>query len=62
MPKSKLFLSIFLILNVSVFSATLHVPSEYENIQTAIAFATDGDSINVSNGTYSGYGKVNINF
>lgn len=41
---------------------TIHVPSEYENIQSAIDVARDGDLIIVADGTYIGSGNRNIDF
>jgi hypothetical protein len=49
-----LFISLFLLASVSlsVFSATLKVPSQYSKIQLAINAAVNGDTVLVSPGTY----------
>ncbi len=44
----------------SALAATLHVPDEYANIQTAIDAAADGDTVSVGTGTYTGVGNNNL--
>ncbi len=46
----------------NAYSATLSVPSSYATIQDAIDQASDGDVVNVDNGTYSGSGNQDLNF
>lgn len=44
------------------FSAILHVPSEYRNIQNAIDNAQNGDIVMVADGVYTGPGNKEIRF
>ena len=54
-------LSIFL--SYFATASTLHVPSiEYPTIQSAIDFASDGDTVLVAAGTYTGTGNKSIDF
>ena len=48
----------FLLLTIS-FSRTINVPGEYPTIQEAIDGSSDGDTINVAEGTY--YENINFN-
>jgi len=50
------------ILSTAALGATLHVPSEYPTIQAGINAASDGDTVMVSDGTYSGDGNRNLRF
>ena len=45
-------IALFLLASVSVFSATLKVPSQYSKIQLAINASVNGDTVLVSPGTY----------
>ncbi len=38
----------------------IHVPGDWPNIQTAILFSNDGDTVLVASGTYTGNGNVDI--
>ncbi len=58
----KAFLLISISININLFSVELNVPEDYDNIQAAITYANNGDTVNVATGTYTGYGNVNINF
>jgi len=40
----------------------LHVPSEYDTIQSAIDAASDGDEVVVADGIYTGDGNKNLEF
>jgi hypothetical protein len=42
--------------------ATIYVPDDYSTIQEAIEHSSDGDIIQVSPGTYKGYGNRDISF
>ncbi len=44
------------------FGANIYVPDSYSTIQGAIDGASDGDTVIVRDGTYSGTGNVNIDF
>jgi len=41
---------------------TLHVPSEYPTIQSAIDAAVNGDIVEIADGTYTGVGNKNLDF
>ena len=41
-------------------AATIHVPADYPTIQAAITAAVSGDTIEISSGTFSGPGNVDI--
>jgi parallel beta-helix repeat protein len=63
----KLHLSCVLVLSLifcssAVFGATIHVPGDYGTIQGAINAASDGDTIVVADGTYTGRNNKNIDF
>ena len=53
-------LSAFLLFSLLVNSQNIIVPSDYNNIQSAINAAENFDTITVLSGTYSGDGNINI--
>lgn len=55
-------LFLVLLTSVQVFSADLHVPSEFRSIQQAVDASQDGDRIFVAPGTYTGQGFRGITF
>ena len=46
----------------ATFNVVIYVPGDYPTIQAAIDAANDGDSVLVSDGTYTGVGNNNIDF
>ena len=49
----------FLFISIG-FSSILRIPDEYATIQEGINAASNGDTVLVSDGTYSGIGNVNL--
>ncbi|MBN2055623.1 hypothetical protein JW905_11910, partial [bacterium] len=41
-------------------AATLHVPGDYPDIQTAVIMALDGDTVLVADGTWTGTGNISV--
>jgi hypothetical protein len=54
------FLLLFLLVHSKAFSATIHVPADYPNVQAAIDASNDGDTVLVADGIYTGEGNRNI--
>ena len=53
---------ICLILNPSIYAATINIPAEQHTIQAGIDIAKNGDTILVDDGIYKGDGNVNLSF
>lgn len=51
---------LFCVIISTGFSATLHVPAEYQTIQAAVNAAVDGDTILMADGTYTGSGNRDV--
>ena len=43
-------------------AATLSVPSQYQTIQAAVNAASNGDTVDIAPGTYTGAGNVDVDF
>jgi parallel beta-helix repeat protein len=58
-----IFLLIFLILTTTTaFGAVIKVPKDYSTIQTGIDVASDGDTVLVADGIYTGFNNKNLDF
>ena len=44
------------------FAATIYIPADYSTIQGGIDAATNGDTVLVSAGTYTGYGNIDLDY
>ena len=53
-------LSVLLLTPVLSYAAIRHVPAEYPTVQTAVDAASDGDTILIADGVYSGPGNISI--
>ena len=57
-----LFILLIVLVNVSTYAATIHVPKDELTIQSGIDAAADGDTVLVADGIYKDDGNVNIDF
>lgn len=55
-------LFICLILNPSIYAATINIPADQQTIQAGIDIAKNGDTVLVDDGIYKGDGNVNLSF
>ena len=64
LKRSILFVSAlsFILFSSHSFGATIKVPTDYSTIQTAIDAASDGDTVMVADGTYTGEGNKDLDF
>lgn len=51
-----------LVIPLTAYGATLLVPDQYSTIQAAINASSNGDTVLVASGTYSGGGNFNLDF
>jgi len=52
----------FVLFSSLALGATINVPTDYQTIQAAIDAASDGDTLIVADGTYTGEGNKNLDF
>lgn len=62
MRKISIILWAVLLVSLPVFAATIHVPGQYPTIQAGINAASDGDTVLVADGTYTGTGNKDLDF
>ena len=55
-------LILFILITSTLCADTIYVPDDYETIQVAIVNASDGDTVMVADGTYTGAGNKDIDF
>jgi len=61
-PEFFLILIMIFLFPISIFSTTIHVPTDQPTIQAGIDASVDGDSVIVASGTFIGEGNSNISF
>lgn len=62
MPKLTTALLAVMLLSLAAYGITIHVPGDYPTIQAGINAASNGDTVAVASGTYTGTGNKNLDF
>lgn len=62
MPKFTIAVLAIIFLPLVVYGATIHVPGDYPTIQAGINASSNGDTVLVASGTYTGTGNKNLDF
>ncbi len=62
MNKHLQFIFLFVFISNPIYSQIIHVPSDQPTIQAGIDVATDGDTILIADGIYSGNNNINLNW
>ena len=60
MKKFIQFIFLLHFIGIPIYAEIIHVPSEQPTIQAGIDAATDGDTVLIADGSYSGNGNVNL--
>ena len=60
--KKEIFVFFIFLVRLPIWAATFLVPQQQTTIQAGIDAATDGDTVLVADGLYTGVGNVNLDF
>lgn len=63
--KKRILITVFMVIFFAcqtLNAATIRVPQTKKTIQAGIDAASDGDTVLIADGTYTGEGNVNLNF